>query len=377
MSKFYGLSDPNEKLCLLVESIVSSIDGFAPLEKSKSQKQSWVTDSTKKILKNRNRLFSKWVQNPTELNKLKYSQARNLATKLIRNEKRVYYDKKVGNGRNSKTLFQAFNEFCKGNCKNTSFLAADVLYEFFASNGEKLRNLEFDYKQALGHVDRIEKSMVFYEITRKEIENAIYKLKNKGSNGHDGINNKIIKLSQPVISVRICSLFKQCVKSGYFPQGLKVAKVIPLFKGGLKDSLENYRPISLLSSLSKIFERIIFNRMYNFANKQKILYEKQFGFQKKKSCVDALIEFTEFIREGWDKKLVGQSCLVDLKKAFDTINHDLLLAKLEKYGFRGRILCLVNNYFTNRFQFVQSSRSMSCGVPQGSVLGPFFFNIYK
>ena len=122
--------------------------------------------------------------------------------------------------------------------------------------------------------------------------------------------------------------------------------------------------------------------MYNFANKQKFLYEKQFGFQKKKSCVDALIEFTELIREGWDKKLVGQSCLVELKKAFDTINHGLLLAKLEKYGFRGRILCLLKNYFTNRFQFVQTdnkisfSRSMSCGVPQGSDLGPFLFLIY-
>ena len=112
LSKFYKLSDPNEKLCLLVESIVSSVDRFSPLEKSKSQKQSWVTDSTKKILKNRDRLFSKWVQNPIELNKLKYSPARNLATKVIRNEKRAYYDKKVGNGRNSKVLFQAFNEFC-------------------------------------------------------------------------------------------------------------------------------------------------------------------------------------------------------------------------------------------------------------------------
>ena len=108
-------------------------------------------------------------------------------------------------------------------------------------------------------------------------------------------------------SVRICSLFNQCVKSGYFPQGLKVAKVIPLFKGGVKESLEIYRPIILLSSLSKYFEKIIFNIMYHFATKQKILYEKQFRFEKKKSCVDALIEFTEFIREAWEKKLVGQS----------------------------------------------------------------------
>ena len=178
--------------------------------------------------------------------------------------------------------------------------------------------------------------MVVFEITRKEIENDINMLKNKVSNGHNGINNKIIKLSLPVISVRICSFFNQCVKSGYFHQGLKVAKVIPLFKGGSKESFEIY----ILSSLSKIFERIKFNRMYNFAKKQKILYEKQFEFQKKTSCVDAIIEFTEFIREEWDKKLVGQSCLVDLNKAFDTINQDLLLAKLEKYGFRGRILCL-------------------------------------
>ena len=163
-------------------------------------------------------------------------------------------------------------------------MAADVFNEFFASIGEILRNPEFDYKQALGYVDRIEKSMIFYEITHKEIESAIYLLKNRGSNGHDGINginNKIIKLSLPVISVRTCSLLNQCIKSGYFPQGLKVAKVIPLFKGVLKESLENYRSISLLSSLSKILERIIFNRMYKFDNKQKILYEKKLEFKRK------------------------------------------------------------------------------------------------
>ena len=93
--KFYKFSDPNENLCLLVESIVSSIDRFNPLKKSKPQKQSWVTNSTKKIIKNRDRLFSKWVQNPTESNKLKNFQARNLAIKIIRNEKEFITIKKM------------------------------------------------------------------------------------------------------------------------------------------------------------------------------------------------------------------------------------------------------------------------------------------
>ena len=123
--------------------------------------------------------------------------------------------------------------------------------------------------------------MVFYEITHKEIENAIYMLKNKGSNGHDGLNNKMINLSLPVISLRICSLFNQCVESGYLPQGLKVAKVIPLFKGSSKEFLENYRPISLLSSLSN-FERIIFNRMYNFANRERCFVKNNLDFIKKR-----------------------------------------------------------------------------------------------
>ena len=104
------------------------------------------------------------------MNKLKYSQARNLATKVIRYEKRVYYDKKVRNGKNSKTLFQAFKEFCKGNSKNTIFFAADVLIEFFASIGEKLRHPEFDYKQALGYVDRLEKSMVFMKLPTRKLK---------------------------------------------------------------------------------------------------------------------------------------------------------------------------------------------------------------
>ena len=159
------------------------------------------------------------------------------------------------------TLFQAFDEFCKGNSRNTSFLDADVFNEYFASIGEKLKNPEFDYKQALGYVVCIKKSMVFSDIALFEIENAIYLFKNKGSNGPGGINSKIMKLSLPVISVRLCSLFNQCVASGDFLPGLKIAKVMPLYKGSSK---EFCRPISLLSSLSKVFDMIIFNRMYNF-----------------------------------------------------------------------------------------------------------------
>ena len=167
-----------------------------------------------------------------------------------------------------------------------------------------------------------------------------------------------------------------------FPDSFKIAKILGLHKEGSWDIPNNYRPISLLTSFSKIFEKLLYKRMMSFATKFKIISTKQFGFQKNHSCVHAITKITEYIRKSIERKQYGFAIFVDLKKAFDTVNHDILFEKLCLLGFRGKFGNLLKNYFQNRRQFVQngleisSLKNITCGVPQGSVLGPLLFLLY-
>ena len=172
----------------------------------------------------------------------------------------------------------------------------------------------------------------------------------------------------------------ESLKSGTFPQVLKAARVVPIYKSGKKSIRENYRPISVLSVLSKIFERVVHERLYNFMDKNKLLYPKQFGFRSKLSPMHALSDITEMIR---DNSNLDISCiLLNLQKAFDTKNHEFLLYKLEAYGVRGVCLDWFTSYLSKRSQCVSINGKVSkpllidCGVPQGSILGPLLFVIY-
>ena len=161
-----------------------------------------------------------------------------------------------------------------------------------------------------------------------------------------------------------------------------MAKVIPIFKKGDPTSVNNYRPISILSPINKIFEKIIYSRLINFVDKNQLLYKYQYGFRKNHSTEHALIELVDQIRLNMDKKKMTCGIFIDLSKAFDTVNHDILLSKLENYGIRGNALDLLKSYLSDRKQYTQIGkckspvRSVDCGVPQGSVLGPLLFLLY-
>ena len=169
---------------------------------------------------------------------------------------------------------------------------------------------------------------------------------------------------------------------GMFPSKLKVGKVSPLQKKGSCNNPSNYRPISILSVFSKIFEKLMHQRLYKFLESFEILYPLQFGFREKHSTSHALLSLTESIKQSIDSGKVGCGIFLDLQKAFDTVNHKILLDKLEHYGIRGNALKWFQSYLSGRTQYVTVNGHVSdplpitCGVPQGSVLGPLLFLIY-
>ena len=170
-------------------------------------------------------------------------------------------------------------------------------------------------------------------VSHEEVLDIINSLANKSS-GPVSIPIKLLKLIPDLILLPLCNIINVSFNTGVFPNALKLVKVIPIHKGGSTQEMNNYRPISLLSIFDKIIEKLMHKRLYKFLEYNNILYQKQFGFRKNNSTINALIEITEKIKESIDKGKFGCGIFIDLRKAFDTVNHNILLMKMEHYGIR-------------------------------------------
>ena len=253
----------------------------------------------------------------------------------------------------------------------------------FAEVGPRLDSqLPTSAKQFSDYIGPTEHSFSIKETTRDEVIKLLNALPSNKACGLDGIPSRLLKEGKEIIASSLAYIFNLSIKTGIFPDEWKIAKVVPIFKEGKKCIPDNYRPISILPVVSKLIERIVFNQLYSYLTDHHLLSDSQSGFRPLHSTMTALLEATNSWLWNMDDGLLNGIIFLDLKKAFDTMNHDILLEKLKLYGVGQPSMCWFSSYLSERKQktFVDGALSdtykTKCGIPQGSILGPLFFIIY-
>ena len=361
------LSDPNKNLHTIVSLINCTLDDHVPMIKISAKKdfvkKPWITKGILNSINYKNKLYRKFL---LEKNQTKKSQLftdfkiyRNFLTKISRVSKTLHYKiflvqhrsnlKKAWKGIKSLINCKGKQFGCptsimyNGNLTNDPFLIANCFNQHFSTVAEKTKKKihpsQNSFSDFLGLPNN--NSLFLYPTNAAEVGKIILSLNENKAHGPGSIPTNILKLIAPTFSNLLSKIINTCLSAGIFPDCIKHANVTPVYKKGSALDPVNYRPISLLSNINKIFEKIIHIRLSSFLEKYSCLYNSQFGFRKGYGTSHALLYLTESIRSAIDNGKYACGVFVDLEKAFDTVDHQILLRKLNHYGVRVLpILCL-------------------------------------
>ncbi len=358
---------------------------FKKVTKKDQFKTPWMTTALLISSKIKNKLYVDAVSG--KIAHEVYKNYRNKFNKLVVLRKNQYYNDFISAHRkNAKSMWVLLNSHFGKNTNKTMKLcdiSPDDLNDFFVELGPKTKQTIKSVNHFSKYLfNRVTNSMFILPVTPEEIINVTNCLPAKLSYGYDEIPMKVIKSVVAHIAVPLTYIFNKSFVQGSVPKALKIAKICPVFKSGSSDDKKNYRPISLLPSFSKILEKLMCNRLFSFLMHNNSINQSQHGFMPNRSTSTAVADLLNTVTTALDKKLTALVLFIDISKAFDSLDHDILLAKLEHYGIRGIALTWFLSYLTSRYQYTEVDGNCSmcklilCGVPQGSILGPLLYNIY-
>ena len=403
-------NDPNYSFDSFDETINNIMDKYFPLKKItkkeyKQQFKPWITVGIRNSIKRRDSILKDYIRCKNVIKKqelhVNYKNLRNTIVSLIRTSKKSHYQKYfIENTNNIRQTWKGIKSII--NIRNTSKcrisslkideeissdpkVMANSFNNYFSSIGKDLQRQIYYYGNDFTHYLKQPNDHNFFINPTDEVEiiNIIDNLCTNKATGPHSIPTDILQIIKFNIVTPLSEIINLSFSTGIYPDNLKIAEVIPIYKdkGSMLECC-NYRPISLLSNINKIYEKMMHSRRYNFLNIHNCIYELQFGFRENHSTIHALLSLTENIREALDNNNFACGIFIDLQKAFDTVDHSILLTKLHHYGIRGITNDWFKSYLSHRKQFVSingfksETQSMEFGVPQGSVLGPLLFLLY-
>lgn len=391
---------PDEAVALFNSMFTDILDRHMPLVTKRVRshcKPGWMNSDIKDAIYERD--FYKKKGNITM-----YKKCRNRICNLIRAAKKDYYKKAVRtNSRNTQDVWRHLKKVCpdkKQNCPNilkgpkpitdSMEIAEAMNMHFAAIPGKYVSNPHNLLSNAVSeaivdYVDSKINTSNMFSLPAVQTDFVLKQFKSINTSkatGLDGISAKALKIASPAIISAVTKMCNLSIQTGHFPAPWKEAKVVPIYKSGSRDDCNNYRPVSVLPILSKILERHVYNYLYQYLQQHDILTSTQFGFRKNHSCQTALLSLTEEMYEAINEGKFFGMVQLDFSKAFDLVNHELLIQKLKLHKCDDKSLQWFRSYLNDRKQrvVIQNSKSsqslIRSGVPQGSILGPLLFLIF-